>query len=177
MIDYNSLYDGIYDIVSPLTSPLPLIRDTQSNLKPSEKYTTFRIVKLKKIGFLQTYASLTDGTVDLHQTYALTLRLRIIGADSSQDAAKLHMKLQRQSIKDSFESINLFYYDCTDLRDVPRLVTTGYEDQSIFDLEFYMRIPDQDSPGWIEFVEFEQTIKNANSVTIIQHTDLIDLAP
>lgn len=176
-IDYEVIYDGIYDIVQPLITPIPLIRDYQSDSKPAEKYCTMRLVNLTPVGFKQEYSTLTAGEYEIRQTYSLTVRFNMIGKETSTDASKLHIKLQRPTVVDSFLTLGLHYYDRTSVRDVPKLMSTGFEDRSTFDIKFYVVSSDIDNPGWIEFVEITEQYKKPDNSVAVEETTVIDLDP
>lgn len=177
MIEYNQLYDDIFDIVQPLLTPIQLIRDFQSDMKPSVVYTTMRLIDLQPVGSRQQYTSDTDGVYETHQTYSITIRFNMIGKGSSGDAAKLHVKLQRPSILESFASAGLHFYDRTAVRDVPKLMSTGFEDRSTFDFKFYMSVSDLDDQGFIEFIRFTEKYNHPDGSVISETTTVIDLVP
>lgn len=177
MINYSTIYDDVYDITSVLIPGIPLIRDFQSDLKPAERYAAYRIVKFEPLGFKQTYSTDIDGTYKIVQTYSLTMRFSVVGVDTAGMAAAWHMRMMRPTVIDSFESSGLHLYDRTDVRDVPRFVSTGYEDRSLFDLSFYLRVEDEDSPGWIEFVQLTEKITKENNTVAVEQTTTIDLTP
>lgn len=177
MINFETVYRDIYDIVQPLITPIPLIRNFQSDSKPAPKYCTYRITNIKPIGFEEIHSTATDGVYELWHTYSMRIQFIMIGAELATDAAALQIKTMRTSVIDAFAAAGLHFYDRTEVKDVPKLMATGYEDRSTFDLSFYLRIVDQDDTGWIEFVETTIEISDATGTVIVSETETIDLDP
>ena len=100
-----------------------------------------------------------------------------IGQDTEAETLTLATRLEKTSTIDRLEAVGISYLYKNPIKNVPRLLTTGWEERHLLEVYFNLVLVDTDTTGYIETVEVEGTIYDEGSEVIYNHTWIIEATP
>jgi hypothetical protein len=178
LIDTKLLNESVYDVLETLTT-IPLVIENQKITPTAPTYFTYKFKSWQQVG--QIHQSRTDSTLESTTTvrsfWKACLQITGIGQDSESETLTLATRLEKTSTIDRFESLGIAYMYKDPIKNVPRLLSTGWEERHILEVYVNLILVDTDTTGYIETAEVEGTIYDEGSEVIYNHTWIIEATP
>jgi len=176
MIDTLGLERQIADILATVTDK-QILKQEQSQVSFTDTYVTFKLQNLLQQG--QNENKFTNNTDFTSKTlWKVTLNICCIGATAMQEALQIAHRLTFPSVLNAFDKIPMGLLSVDQVKHVPRLLGTGWEQRYLFDSYFTLMTTDVDTAtSWIEHVQTTETYTNENDDVIYTNTKVIDLVP
>lgn len=175
MIDTKLLNDSMFDVLETLTT-IPIRLENQKLTPPAPTYFTYKFKNWQQIGSI--HQSRTDSSVEstttIRSLWKVCCLISGIGKDSEAETLTLATRLEKTSTIDRFEAVGISYLYKNPIKNVPRLLTTGWEERHLLEVYFNLVLVDTDTTGYIETVEVEGTIYDEGSEVIYNHTWIIE---
>ena len=161
----------MYDVLSTLTA-IPLVIENQKITPTAPTYFTFKFKNWQQIG--QIHQSRTDNTASSTTTvksvWKVCCLITGVGQDSESQTITLATRLEKTSTIDRFDALGISYLYKNPIKNVPRLLTTGWEERHLLEVYFNLVLVDTDTTGYIETVEVEGTVYDEGSEVVYNHT-------
>jgi hypothetical protein len=177
MINLSQLYEDIAPIM-PFLSSVPFIIKEQEGRKPADDYITVKFKNWQRLGSQSMeHAGGTSSVFNTKSLYRVTIEFVAIGNDANENLLSVEHNIEKPSVRSQFQAEGFAFLNCDPIRPIPKLVSTGWEQQYTLNANFNIVVSDSDDLGYIEFVEINTTIKDQSNNTVVDSDITVDIVP
>ncbi len=177
MINLSQLYEDIAPIMPSLSS-VPFIIKEQEGAKPADDYITVKFKNWQRLGSQSTeHAGGTSTSFITQSLYRVTIEFIAIGNDANQNLLNAEHNIEKESVRSMFQAEGFAFLNCDPIHPIPKLVSTGWEQQYSLNANFNIVVSDSDDLGYVEFLEITTIVKDSLDNTLIESETTVDIVP
>jgi len=156
---FSTIREGIYDWVSTIVDPTPVIWADQNSPKPLTPFVTLRISPSSMVGQDYHGSPDEDGELEVIGNREFTLMMQHFGAGGYDAMEKIGSSLELFTIQNQLGKVGLAYARCMQTLDISAVQDARFEQRYTKDIMFRTHYVQIDDVPPIEIVSTDSTIK------------------
>lgn len=176
-MDVTALENSFQSILKPQLTGVTAFRPAKEPKGSPESiipYATYEIINTNELGAIQKEDIDVDGNQVLYEHYEVIFRVMVVGDNSTKIAHDLSIGLGKQTVTDALFEANLAYSRKSNVRRIPSLVSSNWEERSEIFITCFTVSQATDNIGIIEKVEVNEEFIS-DSGTTYQDSFIVDL--
>jgi hypothetical protein len=177
IIDIHNLQKEIGKVLKLKITGIPVLIAEQEN-PVVDNWVSFKLTDWKQLGGqIEGYddEDLDNSEYTTSTLWRVTLNTVFIGLLSEQNALTFAHNLNKTPYLDSFSVLGLDYLNASAVKSAPRMLSTGWEQRHIVDVNFNIAISDTDELDFVDIIEVTHEVEGELGNVIFSRTDEIDI--